>query len=233
MPVAALIAGLGPGFCEEFAWKLAREDHPVGMFARSSEYLADVEAALRDAGHDALALPVDVTDPTAVADGIDQINDEFGRIEVLAHTASTVTSTTETELDPRRFEKLWRLYSYGGLVCFRAVLDDLRTTGGTVLFFGASPDAGDFAFKSGKDATRGLARSLANQYGPEGIHVAHVIIDGSLLNPDVYETEENVTEKEYIDPKAAAETCYHLVQQPPRAQTFELDLHATHRKTNR
>lgn len=232
MTGAAVIAGLGPGFCEEFAWKLAREGHPVAMFARSGDYLADVETELRDAGFEALATSVDVTDPEAVANGFDQVHDEFGRVEVLAHMASTTTSASEEELDPDRFEKMWRLYAYGGLLCFREVLDDLRDNGGTVLFFGAYSEAGDFAFKSGKDATRGLARSLADEYGPLGIHVAHVIIDGSLLNPDVYETESDVTEEEYIDPTAAAETCYHLVEQPARARTFELDLHANKRTNN-
>lgn len=233
MPETAVIAGFGPGFCEEFAWKLAREGHPVALFARSADYLTDVEAELREAGFEALAVPVDVTDQEAVAEGFDRVRREFGQIEVLAHMASTVTSGSEAELDPDRFEKMWRLYAYGGLLCFREVLSDMRDSGGTVLFFGGSPNAGDFAFKSGKDATRGLARSLADEYGSDGIHVAHVIIDGSLLNPDVYETEETVDEAAYIDPAAAAETCYHLVEQPARARTFELDLHANERTISR
>lgn len=231
MSNAAVIAGLGPGFCEELAWKLAREGHPVAMLARSEDYLDDFAAELRDEGFDALAVPTDVTDPEAVSDAFDRIRERFGRVEVLAHTASTVTSGSETELDPDRFEKLWRIYTYGGLLCFREVLDDMRDGGGTVLFFGAFPDAGDFAFKSGKDATRGLARSLAEEYGSEGIHVAHVIIDGTLLNPDVYDAENSIAEEEFIDPVAAAESCYHLVEQPARARTFELDLHARERMT--
>lgn len=229
MQGAAVIAGIGPGFCEEFAWKLAREGHPVALFSRSEDYLAGVEAELRDGGFDAIAIPTDVTDPEAVAESFDRVHQAFGHVEVLAHMASTVTSETQGELDPDRLEKMWRLYTHGGLLCFREVLPDMREHGGTVLFFGASPTAGDFAFKSGKDATRGLARSLANQYGAEGIHVAHVIIDGGLLNPDVYETEGTINEEAYIDPAAAAETCYHLVEQPDRARTFELDLHAHER----
>lgn len=230
MPGTAVIAGLGPGFCEEFAWKLAREGHSVGMFARSEDYLAEVEAALREAGHAAVGVPTDVTDPAAVTDGIDRVRTELGPVTVLAHMASTVTSPSDKPLDPDRFERLWRLYAYGGLLCFRETLEDLHD-GGTVLFFGAAETAGDFAFKSGKAATRGLARSLANTYGPEGIHVAHVIIDGRLLNPDVYEAEETVDEAEFIDPAAAAETCYHLITQPDRGRTFELDLHANTRTT--
>lgn len=143
--------------------------------------------------------------------------------------ASTESGQSQEALDPNRFEKMWRLYAYGGLLCFGEVLDDMRDSGGTVLFFGASPGVGDFAFKSAKDATRGLARSLADEYGPDGIHIAYVIIDGVLLNPDVYENEDEVSEEEYIDPIAAAKTCYHLVDQPDCARTFELDLHAKNR----
>lgn len=229
MPRTAVIAGHGPGFCESFAWTLAREGHPVGLFARSAEYLEEFAGELRAAGHEALAMPTDVTDPADVAAGVAAVREAFGPVGVLAHTASTVTSPRGEELSAERFEALWRLYAYGGLVCFREVVDDLRADGGTVLFFGASTRAGDFAFKSAKDATRGLARALEAAYGPEGVHVAHVVIDGRLLNPDVYETEDEVDEAVFIDPEAAAETCYHLVGQPDRARTFELDLHATGR----
>jgi NAD(P)-dependent dehydrogenase (short-subunit alcohol dehydrogenase family) len=124
---------------------------------------------------------------------------------------------------------MWQLYAFGGLLCFREALTDLRERDGTAIFFGASPLSGDVAFKSGKDATRGLARSLADEYGRDGIHVAYVVVDGYLLNPDVYEEKETVDKSEYIDPTAAAETCYHLVEQPSRGQTFELDIHATSR----
>lgn len=233
MAGTAIVAGVGPGFCEAFARKLAREGHSIGLLARSDEYLAGVEAELEDAGHDALAVPTDVTDPAAVADAFDRLRGEYGPIEVLAHTASTVTSTDTAELDPDRFERLWRLYAYGGLLCFREALEDMRDQNGTALFFGAAPDSGDFAFKSGKDATRGLARSLAEEYGPEGIHVAHVVIDGGLLNPDVYDRREDVDEGAYIDPAAAAGTCYHLVEQSTRCRTFELDLHARERSSPR
>lgn len=228
MPGTALIAGLGPGFCEEFAWKLADEGHPVGMFARSEDYLESVAADLRADGHEALAVPTDVTDPAAVSNGIDEVRRELGAIKVLANMASTVTSPSDVELDPDRFEHLWRLYAYSGLLCVREALADLKD-GGTVLFFGAAVEAGDFAFKSGKGAARGLARALADDYEEAGIHVAHVVIDGMLLNPDVYEESATVEEADYIDPAAAAETCYHLVSQPDRARTFELDLHANSR----
>lgn len=231
MSNVALIAGLGPGFCEEFAWKLAYEGYSIGAFARSEDYLDDFEGQLRDSGFEACGVPTGITDPEAVTAGIDRVRSELSDIEVLAHTASTVTDASREALDPDRFEKLWRLYAYGGLLSFREAKTDLIETGGTALFFGASPQAGDFAYKSGKDAARGLARSLAERYGPRGIHVAHVVVDGSILNPDVYEANEEVDEENHIDPTAAADTCYHLVVQPDRGRTFELDLHANERTT--
>ncbi|MFC6613711.1 SDR family NAD(P)-dependent oxidoreductase [Halopenitus salinus] len=233
MPGTAVIAGFGPGFCEELAWTLAEEGHPVGLIARSQEYSEDVADRLREAGHEAIAIPADLTDPDRVEACFDRLRDAFGPIEVLAHTASTVTSGSDVELDPDRLERLWRLYAYAGLCCFREALADLRGTGGTALFFGAAPEAGDFAFKSGKGATRGLARSLADEYHSEGIHVAHVVIDGMLLNPDVYEGPGEVDEDDYIDPAAAARSCYQLIDQPDRARTFEIDLHARDPTTGR
>jgi NAD(P)-dependent dehydrogenase (short-subunit alcohol dehydrogenase family) len=224
MSQTAIIAGLGPGFCERFAEQLASDGYAVGLFGRSAEYLEEFAADLREDGHDALAVPTDVTDPERVAAGFERVREELGSVDVLAHTASTVTSPSGEELDPGRFEKMWRLYAYGGLLCAREALGDMRTEGGTILFFGAASESGDFAFKSGKDATRGLARSLADEYGPEGVHVAHVVIAGSILNPDVYEGPGDVNEEEHMDPEAVAETCRHLIDQDESAWTFELDL---------
>jgi len=179
MPDTAIVAGLGPGFCERFAERLAAEGYSLGLFGRSEEYLESYAADLNEGGYDALAVPTDVTDPDQVAAG-------FARV--------------------------------------REALEDVRDSGGTVLFFGAAPETGDLAYRSGKDAVRGLARSLADTYGPEGVHVAHVVIAGGLRNPDVYEGPGDVDEEAYIDPEAAAETCLHLVRQDESARTFELDL---------
>lgn len=228
MPGTALIAGHGPGFCEEFAYRLAEAGYGVGLFARSEDYLAEFETELRDAGHDALAVPTDITDPEQMATGVDRIREELGPIEVVAHTASFHDDDPEG-LDLDRFEKSWRVYTYAGLLCFRETLSDLRETDGTMLFFGAASDIGTFDYRSAKAATRGLARSLAEEYGPEGIQVTHVVVGGSILNPDKYERVGEVVEEEHIDPAELADTCLNLVEQDARSRTFELDVHAAAR----
>ncbi|MDY6817735.1 MAG: SDR family NAD(P)-dependent oxidoreductase [Halobacteriales archaeon] len=224
MSETALIAGHGPGFCEELAWELADAGYAIGLFARSEDYIESFATTLREADHEAAAIATDITDPEQVTTGINSLRDRFGPVTVLAHTASTTTDIGG-ELDPDRFEQLWRLYTHSGLLCFRTVKDDLEAHNGTALFFGATPEIGDYAYKSAKRATRGLARSLATEYGPEGIHVAHVTIAGSILNPDVYDRRDEVIEEEHIDPAAAAATCRHLVEQDDRGRTFDLDLH--------
>ncbi|WP_096391821.1 SDR family NAD(P)-dependent oxidoreductase [Halopenitus persicus] len=227
MTKVAVIAGLGPGFSEELAWKLAKEGYTIGLFSRSSDYLSRFESELTDSGYDALAVPTDVTDSAEVSEGFNRLRKEIGHVETVAYTASTETTSAGRELEPDRFERLWQLYAYGGLLCFREALDDLRENRGTMLFFGSAPEAGDFAYKSGKAAARGLARSLNEQYSSEGIHISHIVIDGALLNPDVYDEGTDVDEKRYISPEAAADTCYHLINQPDTSRTFELDLHTS------
>lgn len=224
MPETAVIAGLGPGFCERLAERLATDGYGVALLGRSPDYLEEFAAGLRSNGHETLAVPTDVTEPEQVRAAYDEIRDELGPIEVVAHTASTVTAPSGEELDPARFEQMWRLYAFGGLVLFREALSDLRDLGGTALYFGAAEEMGDFAFQSGKAATRGLARTLFDTYGPQGIHVAHVVIAGPIRNPDVYEGVDDVDEAAYMDPDRVADCCRSLIDQDNSALSFEVDL---------
>ncbi|MDX1746946.1 MAG: SDR family NAD(P)-dependent oxidoreductase, partial [Halobacteriales archaeon] len=92
MPETAVIAGVGPGFCECLVEQLADDGYSLGLLGRSEEYLEDVATDLRSGGHDAMAVPTDVTDPDQVRDAYEQFRASLGPIEVMAHTASTVTS---------------------------------------------------------------------------------------------------------------------------------------------
>lgn len=224
MPEAAVIAGHGPGFCEELATDLAEAGYGVAMFARSEEYLESFGAELRADGHEAVAVPLDLTDPEAVSTGFDEVRDQLGPVEAVAHTASFhEESPGETDLD--WFETNWRLYTQSVLTCFNEAVDDLREHDGTFLCFGAAPGIGDLAYESAKEGTKGLARALARKHQEEGIQVTHVVVAGSILNPDKYDRTDEVVENEHMDLAAIADTCLHLIEQPPRCRTFELDVH--------
>lgn len=222
----ALIAGIGPGFGESFARRLAAAGYGVGLFARTESYVEEFAAELRAAGHDAIGVPTDVTDPAAVASGVATVRAELGPVEILSYQASGPVGGAGAEpLDPVRFRNAWEMYALGIVHCANETIPDMRELGsGTILCFGATPDTGDYAYAGGKAAGRAVARRLADTYGPDGIHVAHVVIAGGILNPDVREGEDEIDEEAYMAPEAVTDTCMALIEQDESAWTFELDL---------
>lgn len=99
--------------------------------------------------------------------------------------------------------------------------------GGTVLFTGATSAVrgrdGAVGFSAAKFAVRGMAESMARELGPEGIHVAHVVIDGEVLPPSGTAGTERGDE-EFLDPDTIADSYWHLVTQGRSSWTLELDL---------
>jgi NAD(P)-dependent dehydrogenase (short-subunit alcohol dehydrogenase family) len=96
--------------------------------------------------------------------------------------------------------------------------------GGTVIFTGATTSIrgreGAVGFSAAKFAARGLAESMARELGPEGIHVAHAVLDGGILPP----SDDVDTPEAYLDPDAIADSYWNLVEQDRSAWTLELDL---------
>jgi NAD(P)-dependent dehydrogenase (short-subunit alcohol dehydrogenase family) len=125
---------------------------------------------------------------------------------------------------------MWRVAAYGGFLCSQAVVPDMldNDDGGTVIFTGATSalrgPANGLAFGSAKFAVRGMAESMARDLGPEGIHVAHVIIDGQILTPSAREQQPDRDAETFLDPDAVAESYWHLVEQERSSWTLELDL---------
>jgi len=236
MSRTAVVAGVGPGLGESLARKFASEGCAVGLLARSADYITGLETDLRDAGHDALAVPTDVTDPDAVAAAFDQVRDALGPVDVLVNHASGGTWKGLRDISHDEFDRAMRVGAHGGLYCSQeAVADMLASDGeddagdaeaGTVIFTGATSAVrgrgGAVGFSAAKFAVRGMAESMARELGPEGIHVAHVVIDGQILPPDGPASGRG--EEEYLDPDDVAESYWHLVEQDPSAWTLELDL---------
>jgi NAD(P)-dependent dehydrogenase (short-subunit alcohol dehydrogenase family) len=116
----------------------------------------------------------------------------------------------------------------GGLACSQEAVDDmLAGDGGTIIFTGATSAIrgrdGAVGFSAAKFAVRGLAESMARELGPDGIHVAHVVIDGQILPPSAADAVDRDAES-YLDPDEIAQSYWHLVEQDRSAWTLELDL---------
>lgn len=226
MARTAVIAGVGPGLGESLARKFVDEGCQVGLFSRSEGYLDDLAAEL---GDDALAVPTDITEPHQVADGFEAIREAFGPVDILVNHASGGSWKGLQEISHEEFESAWRVSSYGALCCSQeAVADMLADDGGTIIFTGATSAIrgrdGALGFSAAKFANRGMAESMARELGPEGIHVAHVVIDGQIRTPRVEETYPDRDEETFLDPDAIADSYWHLVEQDRSSWTLELDV---------
>ena len=230
MGLTAVVAGVGPGLGESLARKFAGEGCEVGLLARSDEYLGELAAELHtETPGDAVAVPTDVTDESQVESAFERVREEFGPVDILVNHAGGGGWSGLRESSAEEFEDAWRTCAYGAFLCSKqAVPDMVDGDGGAVIFTGATSAVrgrGDaVGFSSGKFAARGLAESMARELGPEGVHVAHVVVDGQILTPDARESGDDRPEDSYLDPDAVAESYWDLIEQDRTAWTLELDL---------
>lgn len=229
MDKTAIISGVGPGLGASLARKFAKEGCSVGLLARSPDYIESLAQELNEGGANALAISTDITQPNQVADSFAKIRNQLGSVDVLVNHAGNAAWKTFTDLTPDEFEQSWRVCAFGSFLCSQNALPDMLARGsGTILFTGATSairgrDAAS-AFSSAKFAVRGLAWSLAREVGPEGIHVAHVIIDGVIDTPGLESDPSDDADEPLLDPDAIAQTYWSLVLQDKSAWSFEVDL---------
>jgi NAD(P)-dependent dehydrogenase (short-subunit alcohol dehydrogenase family) len=215
MSHTAVIAGVGPGLGESLARRFHEEGCSVGLFARSSEYLSDLED---DLGERSLAVPTDISDADQVEDGFDQVRESFGPVDVLVNHASSAPWAGLIDISHAEFERALQVGAAGALYCSQEAVDDmLANDDGTVIFTGATTSQrgrdGAIGFSAAKFAARGMAESMARAFGPDGIHVAHVVIDGQIGHSDGS-----------LDPDEIASQYWNLVEQDRSTWTLELDL---------
>lgn len=229
MAYTAVIAGVGPGLGESIAWKFGNEGCSLGLFARSAGYLTSLTDDLSDAGIDAVGVPTDIGDPEQVSAGFEQVRSELGPVDVLVNHASSAPWKGLLDISHTEFADSVRVGVQSALYCSQEAVEDMIDhDGGTVIFSGATTAirgrGGAIGFSANKFAARGMAESMARELGPEGIHVAHVIIDGQILTPAVREGYPNRDEESFLDPDAIAKSYWHLVDQDKSSWTLELDL---------
>jgi NAD(P)-dependent dehydrogenase (short-subunit alcohol dehydrogenase family) len=228
-PKVAAVVGAGPGLGAALAWRFAREGYTVGLFARSEETLAGVRNMVHEAGGRAASYATDATDAGAVRESFARLRAEHGAPEVCIYNAGSFRMAGFLETPPEDFEAAWRINCLGGVLCAREVLPDMLERGhGTLLFTGATaslrggPRSSSFA--AGKFGLRALAQSLAREFGPRGIHVAHVVIDGVIDTARVQDAGSGQRPADRLSPDSIAETYWQLHRQHPTAWTQELDV---------
>ncbi len=230
MAKTAVISGVGSGLGASLAVRFADEGYDTALLARSSGFINSLAQQLREAGRDSLAIAADVTDPAQVGDAFARVREELGEVDVLINHAGNAAWGDFDRLTAAEFERSWRVCALGSFLCSKEAAGPMAARGsGAILFTGATSSirgrAGALAFSSAKFAVRGLAWSLARELWPQGVHVAHVIIDGLLDTPQLREAGVDADEP-VMDTDAVAETYWNLANQKPGAWAFEIDLRA-------
>lgn len=224
-----VVVGVGPGLGGALAERFAREGHTVALLSRSPNSRQPTAGRIERAGGSAQGFDCDVTDAASVAAAFGRIRAELGDPEVLLYNAGLFAMGGILDMEPDRFETAWKANCQGAFLAAREVLPAMVAKGaGTILFTGATAglrsSAGFAGFAVGKFGLRALAQSMAREFGPQGVHVAHVIIDGMIDTPTVRENFPNRADDTFLAPDAIADQYWHLHEQPRTAWTQELDL---------
>lgn len=218
----ALIVGAGDGLSASIARRFAREGMKIALAARNKEKLSALSAELNGR-----AFGCDAARPEQVALLFEDVEREMGAPDVVVYNPSARARGALIDLAPEDVERSLTVSAFGGfLVAQQAVRRMLPKRRGAILFTGASASIKGYArsapFAMGKFALRGLAQSMARELSPQGIHVAHFVIDGAIRNPG--RTEPPDKPDSMLDPDAIAETYLHALRQPRSAWTWEIEL---------
>lgn len=213
----AIIVGAGPGLGAAAAKRFAEAGMISVLVSRTADRLQELAAGIEGA----IAYPCDATNEAAVEKLFSDVEAQHGPVEVLVYNpGGGFGRTPVVEQTAARFRAVWEFTALGGFLCGRAAARLMKARGhGTILFTGATASLrggkGFSAFASGKFALRALAQSMARELGPDGIHVAHINIDG-LIGPS--------DDGSKLDPDDIAETYYGLYKQSKSNWTHELDI---------
>jgi len=218
----ALIVGAGSGLSASLARALAKEGIKVALAARTPD---DLLALVQDTG--AKTFACDASRRAEVDKLFADLDASFGTLDIAIYNASFRTRGPFIDLDPAEVEKAIAVTAYGAfLVAQQAARRMLANRRGTILLTGASAGVKGYAqsapFAMGKFALRGLAQSMARELSPQGIHVAHVVIDGGIRSarrPAAADAPDSL-----LDPDAIAATYMHLIRQPRSAWAWEVEL---------
>ena len=220
----ALIVGAGPGLSASLARLLAGDGLKVGLAARDVSKLADLAAETGAAVH-----ACDATKPAEVEALFARLEPALGGApDVVVYNASGRVRGPIADLDPAAVAQALMVSAYGGfLVAQAAARRMLPHRHGAILLTGASASVkgfpGSSPFAMGKFALRGLGQSLARELQPQGIHVAHVIVDGAIRNP-ARGGEPVDAPDSHLDPDAIARAYRDLLRQDRSAWSNEITL---------
>ena len=222
MSETALIVGAGSGLSASLARLFHKEGMQVALAARQTDKLDALCAETN-----AKAYACDASSLQDVEKLFSALDTDFGSIDTVVYNPSARVRGPFIELDPAEVHRAINITAYGAFLVAQAALKRMsEKKKGNVLFTGASagvkgyPQSASFAM--GKFAMRGLAQSLAREFHPQGIHIAHFVIDGGIRSDRRQEPADRPDS--FLDPDAIADTYLHIMRQPRNSWSWEIEL---------
>jgi NAD(P)-dependent dehydrogenase (short-subunit alcohol dehydrogenase family) len=218
----ALIVGVGAGLSASVARTFRKAGMTIALAARRA---GDLAVLAQETGGKAFAC--DATKEAEVAKLFAEVEAAFGAPDVVVYNASYRTRGPFVDLDPAEVQRSLIVTAFGGfLIAREAAKRMLPMKRGAILFTGASASVKGYSqsapFAMGKFALRGLAQSMARELQPQGIHVAHIVIDGGIRSASRREPTDKPDSM--LDPDAIAQTYLDLLRQHRSAWAWEVEL---------
>ncbi|KAH9865411.1 hypothetical protein J1614_008994 [Plenodomus biglobosus] len=236
--LVAVIAGVGTGTGAAIARKFAKA-YPVILLARKPESFEGLAKEINSGGGNALGISTDVSDASSLKNAVDYIRKEFGNdvgaAAAIFNASGNIMRKPFLETPSDVFAQGLAVSAMGGILFSQALLPLLlkgveqgSQHPPSLIFTGATASVKSNAqmasFSTGKWAVRALSQSLAREFGPQGIHVAHAIIDGIIDIPLTRELFKNLGPEAKLSADGIANDYWWLHTQPKTNFTWEIDL---------
>ena len=230
---AVLVVGAGDATGGAIARRFAREGYVAVVTRRELASLDGLLAQIRAEGGEAVGFGSDAREEDQVVALFDQIEREVAPLEAVIFNIGANVNFPIRETTARVYRKVWEMAAFAGFLAGREAAKAMVPRGrGTIIFTGATASIrgreGFSAFSGAKFALRALAQSMARELGPQGVHVAHTIIDGAI---DTEWIAKNFPQRHalkdqdgILNPDHIADAYWMLHSQPRDAWTHELDL---------
>ena len=220
---AAVIFGVGSGLSASLARLCARDGMAVALAARDTAKLAGL---VSETGARAFACDVSVAEQ--VAGVFKVVEAEMGPSELVVFNASQRYRAPVCELVPEKVRQAMMVGAYGGFLVGQAAASEmLPRKSGSIFFTGATAsikgNSGSAPFAMQKFALRGLAQSMARELQPQGLHIAHFVIDGGIASTFAKPGEAGPPDK-WLDPNSIAQTYLDTHRQDRSAWSTEVEL---------
>jgi NAD(P)-dependent dehydrogenase (short-subunit alcohol dehydrogenase family) len=221
------VQGLGIALCKKFA----EEGYTVFGCGRNEENMKSLQN-LSTSNGSVRGIVGDVTQPRDVMSIFEQVDRSGTQLESVIYNAGNNNAKPFLEMDLDFFQDLWEVCAKGAFLVAQQSIPRLLVGGGSLLFTGATASIRSkppfTAFAAAKSAERSLAQGLAKEFGPQGIHVAHIIIDGIIdgdkVNLRFPDFANSKGEDGKLDIDSIAENFLMLHKQQKSTWSFELDL---------